>query len=496
MSRQVYFKELQCYMNATNDMKEHPLMCPEKKFDLEKLPTDKIMDEIEEFIRFRGKHLTPLSMRGDLYPFNLCCQFLSETYPSITTFVGIDINEMVKKAKIWLLKKGKNISQTRRRTSTGKQEILEAELIKYIKKIYAFKNPENELFDYDKDRWYLTGIPINLRINPTKTVRSISFEKIVQEKMRNDLKEIIYIHLMQKALGTVMSEITAFNRFSIFLNDMFPDIQGIQEVDREIIESYLIHTNTEANGRKIYCKDLCHLKSVFVTAASVFNDKSLSFLFYIDDIGKTPQNMYKVYSDQELRRLNSAIVELDEQIARALIIHQMLGTRISETLMLRQDSVYMGDSGNWLIKIWQVKTGRSYEKAINEDVKKLFDRACLYTNEKHGKCKYVFVNKKNPEKPMQYGQIQYQLMAMITKNNLTDDDGKRFNVGTHIFRHCFGKKLTEMNVDDVIIAKLLGHANTSSIGCYRKVGNEMLCRETRDMRSNMDEMLKDILKEW
>lgn len=496
MIRRVYLKDLECYINASGEMKRHPLMCPERYFDLDELPTDEIKNEMEEFIKFRGQQLAPLSIRSELHPFRQLCGFLSDSCPDIRTFADVDINKIIKKAKGWLLTNNKSISQIRNRTATGKKEVIDAELVTYLRKAYAFKNPDDKKFDYDADRWYLTDIPIALKSNPTKAVNSITFEKIAQDQMRSEIKKIIYIHLSQKALGTVAAEITAINRFTAFLKDRFPDIKEIREVDREVMESYLIHTNTEASGRKSYSKELCHLKSVFMTAANVFEDKDLSVLFYADDIAKTPKYIYKVYSDAELKRLNAAIVELDEQIARALILHQMLGTRISEILMLRQDSVRLADSGKLLIKIWQVKTRKSYEKVINEDIKNLFDRACMYTNEKHGKCEYVFVNNEDPTKPMQYGRIQYQLMAMITKNDLKDDNGERFRVGTHIFRHCYGKKLTEMNVDDIVIAKLLGHTNTGSVKYYRKIGNEMLSKETKNMRDAMDQQLEYITREW
>lgn len=178
------------------------------------------------------------------------------------------------------------------------------------------------------------------------------------------------------------------------------------------------------------------------------------------------------------------------------MIHQLLGTRISETLILKRNSLYQSETGNWMMKIHQIKTGKDYSKAVNDDIKKLFEKACEYTKEKYGDTEYVFVTDKEPQKPMQYSRIQYQLMAMITSNNLVDDSGVRFGVGTHIWRHCYGKRLTELHVDDVTIAKLMGHANTSNLKHYRKVGNEMLSNETRIMRQSMDEIIENIMKEW
>ena len=363
--------------------------------------------------------------------------------------------------------------------------------------MYAyFNNEETRSFNYDSDLWYLEGIPFELVDNPTKRVKTLNFIKIPQALIRQEIKRIIYIHLSQKALGTVQAEMSAINRFTKYLSEKYSNVVSLHEINRDLIEDYLIYTNTEATGRKSYAKELEHLKTVFNSAALILDDDKLDSLFFQDDIGKQPETIYKVYSDSELIRLNKAISEMNVQIARALVLHQMLGTRISETLILKQNAIYEGESGKWIIRIDQIKSRRTYEKVVNEDVRKLFDKACEYTNDKFGKQEYVFVSEKTPAIPMQYSRIQYLLMAMITKENLVDDKGERFGVGTHIFRHCFGKRLTEMNVDDVTIAKLLGHSNTSSVKYYRKIGNKVLSAETKGMRAAMDKTIQDLVGEW
>ena len=68
--------------------------------------------------------------------------------------------------------------------------------------------------------------------------------------------------------------------------------------------------------------------------------------------------------------------------------------------------------------------------------------------------------------------------------------GEFLKFGTHIFRHCYGKKLTEMHVDDWMIAKLLGHTSIYSVHHYRKIGNKLMADETRAAREKMDNFLK------
>lgn len=53
-----------------------------------------------------------------------------------------------------------------------------------------------------------------------------------------------------------------------------------------------------------------------------------------------------------------------------------------------------------------------------------------------------------------------------------------------------------MHVDDATIAKLLGHANKRSVKYYRKMSNDVLAAETKEMRQNMDEILRKLVKRW
>lgn len=73
------------------------------------------------------------------------------------------------------------------------------------------------------------------------------------------------------------------------------------------------------------------------------------------------------------------------------------------------------------------------------------------------------------ERPLQYNTIQNKVMEMIQKENLRDDNGELFGFGTHMFRHVYGIKLTEMHLDDWTIARLLGHKSTKNVKYYTKM---------------------------
>ena len=87
------------------------------------------------------------------------------------------------------------------------------------------------------------------------------------------------------------------------------------------------------------------------------------------------RHVFKFYSDAEIKRLNEHIFKMDEQICRALIIHQLLGTRISDTLTLKTDCLSM-KKNRYFIRIDQVKSV-TYEKAISEEVAQLIIKDAL-----------------------------------------------------------------------------------------------------------------------
>ena len=167
---------------------------------------------------------------------------------------------------------------------------------------------------------------------------------------------------------------------------------------------------------------------------------------------------------------------MDEQIARALIVHQLLGTRISDTLTLRMDCLREKE-GRYFVRIDQVKS-ITYEKAVSNEVGRLILKAMEYTKERYGETEYVFVKKDDPTK------------------HIRDDNGELLKFGTHIFRHCYGKKLTELHIEDWMIARLLGHKTLQSVHHYRRIGNKVMADETRKTREKMDLILMDIIKGW
>lgn len=148
-----------------------------------------------------------------------------------------------------------------------------------------------------------------------------------------------------------------------------------------------------------------------------------------------------------------------------------------------------------MIRIKQVKTS-DFCKPISEELAELIRQAVRYDEKVKNDSEYIFVNEDNPKRPMQYTTIKHKVLGMILKEDLRDDQGNLFKFRSHFFRHYYGVKLTEMHLDDWTIARLLGHKKLSSVQHYRKMSNQKMADETRQVREMMTKIIYANLEGW
>lgn len=493
MDNRVYLYELESYKKATPKQIESMHMSADKYFDLGKLPNKKLQEEMRAFLLERGSRLSITSVTREMPAFNELCRFINEKEKQLQSFRDKPIEELERRLKGWLLSNHYLISYVSTSKVYPNKAPADVISVAFLKKLYAFLEPVDNRPEREKDVWILKNLGIPLMDNPIRKVDRINFKPITQPQIREEIKTIIYMELKNVAVGTVLAEMSAMKRFAKFLEERMPQIGSCKDVNREVIENYLTYLNTEV-VKKSFRTELIYVKNILSLMGRVFDKAELEDIFFEGDIPSEVRTLFKSYTDSEMIKLNTHIVEMDEQIARALIIHQMLGTRISDTLTLPPDCLVRKDN-HYIIKIQQVKSGY-YEKPVSEELAALLKKAISYTRERYGETKYIFVSEKDRERPYQYSMIQHRVMGMIRQEDLRDDNGELFGFNTHLFRHTYGRKLTEMHLDDYTISRLLGHANTSSVRYYRKLSNSALERETREMRDSMDLLLLDIIKEW
>ena len=492
LENKIHIYELDCYKNATEEQKKKMRVRKERYFDLEGLPSEAVRKLLEDFVWERGKELAPSSLASEILYFNNIRHFLIKK--NIKTLRYEDENKIILQLKSWMMEQGYALTSKKYRSV---YEIVATEtpgIVKHMKKILRYSQKDEEYLEQDRDVWELDKFEFPLRSNPIKNVKTINFKGISQITIRKEVKTVVFMHLKYMAIGSITAEMVATKRFCRYLALRYPKIKSLLDLTRDIMENYLTYLQTEAKERKNYRSDLYGLRRVIEDVGNHYDRQDIKNLFISTDFPSTPRYLFKFYSDETVKKLNENIFQMDEQIARALILHQLLGTRISDTLTLKTDCLSIREN-RYFIRIEQVKS-ITFEKAISDEIAQLIIKSIDYTEEHYGTTKYIFVKKDDPSRPFQYSMLQNRVMQMIRKNDIRDENGELLNFGTHTFRHCYGKKLTEMHIDDWMIARLLGHKTLQSVHHYRKIGNKIMADETRAVREKIDMILMDVVKEW
>ena len=461
-------------------------------FDLVPISSLRMRCEIAGFIAHRSRKIGLQTLIQDKNLLNRIIRFLGEQ-KNIVSLRDKPAEIWIRELKKWMLSNGYPLTYHARQKN-GYEYQAKAKTLTYFEWILQYLEPEDVRAEYEKDIWELEKLDVAYRVSPIVNIRTINFTKIIQEDIRKEVKRTVYHLIQHEDVGRIRRKMTILHEFSKYLKENHPMIHSFREVDRSLIEEYLFYVNVELASVNNLAGKLGDLKIILEEIGKINGYDQLIGIILQREVPKRIKAIYRAYSDAELVRLNAAIAELDEQIARLLVIHQMLGTRISDTLTLERGCLYE-KNGEIIIRIKQLKT-RPYEKPVSTELATLIRKAEEYTYGRYGETKYIFVSEKDISMPMQYSAIRYKMRVMIYQKDLRDDNGERFGFGSHLFRHTYGKKLTEMHLDDWTIAKLLGHSSLGSVKHYRRMSNQVLAEETREVRRKMSEIILASLDGW
>lgn len=491
MENRLYFQDLACYANANPSTVR--TIGKMDYIDLSLLPNKTMREEYRAYFLYRGKYVSLTTMCREKTYFKKICQAIKLREKMPESFLDWEPGKWISLLEMWMLEN--HIPLYQMKTSVyGTTCRTDAIVIQHLKRFLRFIQPEDTRPERKKDIWDLGKLGIPIRENPIYKTETLNFTGIRQEKLREEVKQAIYLHIKYEKIGTIKRELTSMRQFSRYLTEKQPEIQSCEKIDRELLEGYLVYKNTNGSSGRGNSDDILKLRAVLESIGKIYGYDNLEGLFINTDIPPEVEPEFCAYSDAELKRLNAHIAKLDIQFTRCMVIHQMLGTRISDTLTLPMDCLTKRN-GLDIIRIEQVKT-RTFEKPISAELAVLIQKAIDHTKERYGETKYIFVDAQDPNRPLQYSTIKHKVLRLILKEDLRDDKGKLFKFNSHMFRRSYGVKLTELHLDDWTIAKLLGHKNITAVKHYRKMSNQVLADETRKAREQQTKILLENLDGW
>lgn len=267
MDEKIYLKNLDCYQRA--DEKQKSQVKEHHCFDLGQLPTEGLKVEFQTFIEERGRNQALATMSQERVLYQRFCRVLREKRIRADSLKDMELEKWMLKIRGWILENGQKL--TLQGVSVyGKEKTTPAALLTYFRKVYSFIEEEGQGDELEKDIWELSRLDILIRENPIKNFQTLNFTAIIQEDLREEVKKAVYEHLHHEAIATITKELTAVKRLSRYMAEKYKDIHSAEELNREMIEEYLIYLRTEAEGVNNYRADLTRLRGLLETVGKLY----------------------------------------------------------------------------------------------------------------------------------------------------------------------------------------------------------------------------------
>lgn len=490
MSDKLYLFELESFKTATEEQLKYIYNIYEKCFDFERINNEDIREKLKEYILKETERLSITTMHGYIPLYNQVCDFFNNYIPNID-FKDSSIDKIMTKYKSYLLLQGKSLYHEYNHLLKDEKTVYMPQGYYFLRRFLRFVYKEK----IEEDILYTDDFP-DMYNNPTNPIKYFNFSKIKQQRVRDEIKEAIVFLTSYNAASTLKSHITSVNKFSQYMSSKYPELTSCADIKKKHISDYILYMKIESGYKaKTYCGMINDVKRLLTEVSMIYGYGKVEAYFDSHEYMKRKTKIERTYTKYEISRFNKALKTINEQLARCMILHQLLGTRISDTLLLETDCIKY-NNGNPVIIIRQAKVKRAMEKPIDEDIVKLIKKSIEYTEERYGQTKYIFVNEKNPILPLSYNSLKHSIEKMIKLNDIKDDNGEVLFFSTHVFRRYYGKRLTEMHVDDLTIAKLLGHTDLQTVNRYRRMGDAQIAEETRPFRNYMDLIIEEISVGW
>lgn len=211
MEDRLYYRELECYEKAEETLRRK--IGKNNYFDLSLLGTETMKEEFRRYIRYRGTQVSLNTIRRDNIYFRQFCQALQTRRNPPKSLMDWDEKKWIQLLKAWMMQNGKALSREKK-SVYGTTNVVEAALLRYLRSVYGFLKPEDERPEREKDIWELEKLDIPIEQNPIYKTDTLNFTGILQEKIREEMKLVIYQHLKYEKLGTVKRELTSPMSFS------------------------------------------------------------------------------------------------------------------------------------------------------------------------------------------------------------------------------------------------------------------------------------------
>ena len=205
-------------------------------------------EEYRRYFLYRGGKVSLNTIWHEKAYYKQVCQALQLRKNIPESFLGWQPSQWIELLKIWMLQNGIPLYKEEK-SLYGTISRADASVIQHLKRFLRFIQPEDMRTEREKDIWDLKKLDIPIQENPIYKTETLDFTGILQEGLREEVKQAIFLHIKYEKIATVKRELTSIRKFSGYLVEKGVKINSCADVDRDLLEEYLIHINTNGIGK-------------------------------------------------------------------------------------------------------------------------------------------------------------------------------------------------------------------------------------------------------
>jgi integrase len=321
---------------------------------------------------------------------------------------------------------------------------------------------------YGADAWHAS----ELGVAAARGQGALSFTAIGQPWLREAVKRWARQRLVSGyAFNTIRSGVLAFKRFSSFLGCCQPPVQHPQDIDRALLERYLVWLaplplaeSTKALSR-VYLRAFLQENRRYGWAPSIPAEATL----YPRELSSRRHTLPRFIPEFVMGQLES-----EENLAQLRAPYRSLVVLIAETGLRAGDACalpfdpMLTDSAGWHC----LRFASSKMRA--EHLLPLSTRAVeAIRAQQHNvrqRCPdgsaWLFPSRSDQHLPVPYDTFRWAFESWQARIGLHDETGCATSVTVHRLRHTFGTRLINSGVPEHVIQRLLGHASPAMTAAY------------------------------
>jgi integrase len=340
--------------------------------------------------------------------------------------------------------------------------------------------------EFDRDVWALH------RLGFSGTRGKLRFDKIPQPWLRALAKRFVRWRLTSgREIIQARVDILALNRFAAFLARVLPGADGLECIDRGLLERFLAELARDDRAVTSRGRDVSSLNAFFaaIRRHAWAEDLPASAAFYPEDFPRPAKRLPRALADHVMAQLDQP-----ENLGKwaspdSRLLTQVLmrcGLRVGDACNLALDCVIRDGDGAPYLRYLNRKMKREALVPLDEEVHAaIIDQQRRVRERFPGGSSWLFpAPKMNPDgaKPLTTHSYRGQLDGWLERCNIRDEHGQPVRLTPHQWRHTFGTTLINRDVPQEVVRVLLDHTSAEMTAHYARLHDTTVRRHWENAR--------------